>query len=141
MKFLEPASQFLFKCKEGGVISPQAFRLLVRELSIEVLRNRHGFTPNKWRKIASEVLKSDIRISPEAKLLLERSLKTKENPAVELDHIYTVKEMVAEIKNNCDSPDSIAQILLKTKVEILTKEQHRLKTSNSKKSVALGAKC
>ena len=132
MKFLKPASEFLFKCRDGDVISPQAFRLIVRELSIEVLRSRHGFTPNKWRKIASEVLKSDIRISPEAKLLLERSLKTKENPAVELDHIYTVKEMVANIRNNCNSPDSIAQILIKTKVKIITKEEHRLKTAKSK---------
>jgi hypothetical protein len=132
MKFLEPASEFLFKCKEGGVISPQAFRLLVRELSIEVLRSRHGFTPNKWRTIASEVLKSDIPMSSEAKLLLERSLKTKENPAVELDHIYTVKAMVSEIRTNCNSPDSIAQILHKTEVQIITKEEHRLKTAKSK---------
>lgn len=132
MKFLEPASEFLFKCKDGDVISPQAFRLIVRELSIEVLRSRHGFTPNKWRKIASEVLKSDIKISAQAKSLLEKSLKTKENPTVELDHIYTVKEMVANIRANCDSPDSIAQILLKTEVEILTKEEHKSKTAKLK---------
>ena len=69
-------------------------------------------------------------MSSEAKLLLERSLKTKENPAVELDHIYTVKEMVANIRTNCNSPDSIAQILLKTKVQIITKEEHKSKTAN-----------
>lgn len=132
MKFLKPASEFLFKCKDGDVISPQAFRLIVRELSIEVLRSRHGFTPNKWRKIASEVLRSDIPMSSEAKLLLESSLKTKENPAVELDHIYTVKEMVAEIRNKCNSPDSIAQILIKTKVQIITKEEHKSKTAKPK---------
>ena len=132
MKFLKPASEFLFKCKDGEAISPQAFRLIVRELSIEVLRSRHGFTPNKWRKIASQVLKSDIKISAQAKSLLEKSLKTKENPAVELDHIYTVKEMVANIRTNCNSPDSIAQILLKTEVQIITKEEHKLKTAKSK---------
>lgn len=114
------------------MISAQAFRLIVRELSIEVVRSRHGFTPNKWRTIASEALNSDIPMSPDARILLEKSLNTKENPAVELDHIYTIKEMVAQIRTNCNSPDSIAQILTKTKVRIITKEEHRLKNAKSK---------
>jgi len=132
MKFLKPASEFLFKCKDGDVISPQAFRLIVRELSIEVVRSRYGFTPNKWRTIASVALKSDIQMSNNAKILLKKSVETKENPAVELDHIYTVKKMVADIRTNCNSPDSIAQILLKTEVKVITKEEHKSKTAKPK---------
>ena len=132
MKFLKPASEFLFKCKDGDVISPQAFRLIVRELSIEVVRSRYGFTPNKWRTIAAVALKSDIQMSNNAKILLKKSVEKKENPAVELDHIYTVKKMVADIRTNCNSPDSIAQILLKTEVKVITKEEHKSKTAKPK---------
>jgi hypothetical protein len=35
------------------------------------------------------------------------------------------------IRTNCNSPDSIAQILLKTEVKVVTKEEHRLKNAKS----------
>lgn len=123
MKFVKAEATCLLALLQDSGYPMARFSKRVRELTVDVLTVRYGFTPNQWRQNAKRVLASTLPMTENARILLTECLGTKNNPAIALDHTYTVKDMVIAIKR-CQSAQEIEAILLKTEVLLVANTEH-----------------